>query len=262
MSRTVTILACLLTIAVGRPAFAQTPATAPTLVLPFENAGTDASLDWLGEASAVLVADGLRDAGVAVIGRDERVRAFEELHLPVSARLSRATVIKVAQLLGAAELDDRYLPGAGPRHDRAGAQHQGRGRSCVGTRRGVGPLTEMFALHDRIVRRLASPPAAPSAVPRPPLVAFENYIKGLVAETPAVKATFLESALQDFPAFERARLSLWEVRTDQGDHAAALAAVRPHPRHLGALSPARASSPRPRCSAFSATTMRSRRSRG
>ena len=68
--------------------------------------------------------------------------------------------------------------------------------------------------------------APASAGARPPLGAFENYIKGLLAAGPAAKATFLETALQDFPAFERARLSLWEVRTDQGDHAAALAAAR------------------------------------
>ena len=45
---------------------------------------------WLGEASAILVGDGLKAQGLAVIGRDERVRAFEELHLPASATLSRA----------------------------------------------------------------------------------------------------------------------------------------------------------------------------
>ena len=76
-----------------------------------------------------------------------------------------------------------------------------------------------------------TPDAAAAAPPglRPPLGAFENYIKGLLAATPAAQATFLETALQDYPGFERARLSLWEVRTDQGDHAAALAAVRPIP---------------------------------
>ena len=41
---------------------------------------------------------------LAAISRDERVRAFEELHLPLSATLSRATVIKVGELLGASEL--------------------------------------------------------------------------------------------------------------------------------------------------------------
>ncbi|MEO7273284.1 MAG: hypothetical protein ABIX28_14680, partial [Vicinamibacterales bacterium] len=79
--------ACLL-LAWGGVARAQAPvpdATTRVLVLPFENAGGDARVLWLGEASAVLVADGLKTRGVSAIGRDERVRAFEELHLPPSA---------------------------------------------------------------------------------------------------------------------------------------------------------------------------------
>ena len=68
--------------------------------------------------------------------------------------------------------------------------------------------------------------AAADAPPRPPLDAFENYIKGLIAESPATQATFLETAIKQYPGYDRAELALWDVRTDQGDHAAALAAAR------------------------------------
>ena len=50
----------------------------------------------------------------------------------------------------------------------------------------------------RLARRLA-PDARPPAAgrpPRPPLDAFENYIKGLIAESPAAQATFLETAVK------------------------------------------------------------------
>ena len=111
MIRPALILAGVLLGGHSLPAAAQPP-VAPlpaqpasherTLVLPFENAGHDALSDWLGEATAVLVSDGLKARGQAVISREERVRAFEELHLPLSATLSRATLIKIAQFLGAA----------------------------------------------------------------------------------------------------------------------------------------------------------------
>jgi Tfp pilus assembly protein PilF/TolB-like protein len=234
--------------ALGGPAsFAQTPPSSAVpaslqtrvLVLPFENAGSDARLLWLGEASSVLVADGLKARGLASIGRDDRVRAFEELHLPLSATLSRATVIKVAELLGAGQLvtgtfrvQDRTLT-IQAHITRVDA---GRVRQPVTER---GELTDLFELHDRLVRNLTPdvPTSSnPSPSTRPPLGAFENYIKGLVATSLPDRATFLESALQDYPAFERARLSLWEVRTDQGDHAAAMAAVRAIPSS-SALSP-------------------------
>ena len=48
-----------------------------------------------------------RRAASAAITRDERVRAFEQLHLPLSASLSRATVIKVGELVGASRGDRR-----------------------------------------------------------------------------------------------------------------------------------------------------------
>ena len=61
--------------------------------------------------------------------------------------------------------------------------------------------------------------SAGPAAPHPPLDAFENYIKGLLAESPVSQASFLEAALRDAPTFDRARLALWEVRTEQADHA-------------------------------------------
>jgi Tfp pilus assembly protein PilF len=51
----------------------------------------------------------------------------------------------------------------------------------------------------------------------------------LIAENPAAQGTFLETAVKQFPGYDRAELALWSVRTDQGDHAAALAAVRAVP---------------------------------
>ena len=54
-------------------------------------------MHWLSEASAVLLADELRARGLPAISRDDRVRAFDDLHLPVSATLSHATVIKVGR---------------------------------------------------------------------------------------------------------------------------------------------------------------------
>jgi tetratricopeptide (TPR) repeat protein len=97
------------------------------------------------------------------------------------------------------------------------------------------PLPELFALHDRVARRLmgrqptaggsamptagATTAAAPGAVP---LGAFENYIKGLIAEQPAAQIRFLQAALRIAPQDARIHLALAEVYADQGDHARAL----------------------------------------
>src|SRR4051812_3145266 len=186
MHRLIIAVACVTLLLPAPRLFAQgAPAPARMLVMPFDNGGQDPKLQWLGEASAVLVGDGLHARGIGAISRDERVRAFEELHLPRSASLSRATVIKVAQLLGAAELvtgtfrvQDRQIT-VEARIIRVDA---GRVRPAVSE---TGALVDLFDLHERIVRRLVPDAAAPAGgAERPPLGAFESYVKGLVAESP------------------------------------------------------------------------------
>ena len=206
----------------------QAPANARVLVVPFENAQREARLTWLGEASAMLLADELNARGLSAITRDERVSAFEQLHLPVAASLSHATVIKVGLLSGASEViagsfrlkgDELTVEAHSIRMD------VGRLQPRVSER---GPLKDFFAIYQRIGERLAlgARRTAPPPAPLPP-GAFESYVKGLLAESAATQATFLETAISEFPAFDQARLALWDVRYEQGDHAAALAAIKP-----------------------------------
>jgi Tfp pilus assembly protein PilF/TolB-like protein len=233
---TARLILTFLLLAVPVPARGQTPAAPPRpeqariLVVPFENTQREPRLTWLGEASAMLLADELNARGLPAITRDERVRAFDQLHLPVAASLSRATVIKVGQLLGASEViagsfrlegEELQIEAHSIRIDVGRLQPQVSERA---------PLKDFFAVYDRLARRLSSGAARRSPAPRPPPPgAFENYIKGLLAESAATQATFLEAAIREFPSFDEARLALWNVRNEQGDHAAALAAVKPVP---------------------------------
>ncbi len=223
MHRLLTIAALCLAAA---PAAAQTAAPR-VLVVPFENIQREPRLHWLGEAAALLLADELNARGVAAITRAERVGAFEQLRLPLSATLTRATVIKVGQLVGAAEAivgvvrleGDVFIAEA-----RSVRIDVGRLQPTASER---GPLRELFGIFERLAAKLAGSAARAGARdPQPPLDAFEHYVKGLVAESPATRATFLETATKLFPRYDRARLALWDVRTEQGDDAAALAAAR------------------------------------
>jgi tetratricopeptide (TPR) repeat protein len=85
----------------------------------------------------------------------------------------------------------------------------------------------LFAIFERIARRITPSSTSAADIERqhPPVAVFEDYIKGLLAETPATAVNYLNSALKRQPSFDRARLALWEVFAEQSDHAQALAAV-------------------------------------
>jgi tetratricopeptide (TPR) repeat protein len=216
-----------------RPGVTQTVPTAAAppariLVMPFENVTREGRIFWLTEASAVLLADDLNALGASAITRKERQQAFERLQVPPAAVLTDATVIRIGQLVGAAQVvvgslqteNDTLVVRA-----RSIALDTGRVQADVTER---GPLPELFATVERIARRMAPPSETSSAdieAQHPPVTVFEAFIKGLLAETPATAITYLRAALAGQPSFDRARLALWDVYAEQGDHALALAAV-------------------------------------
>ena len=228
-------IVCLL--AIAAPAVAQTPAAAAPplprqLVMPFENSAREPRGYWLSEGSAVLLTDDLIALGVPAITRDDRVRAFERLRVPAVAALSHATVIRIGQLVGALQV----IVG---RFELKGDQLTVRARPIrldtgrMGTEVvEAGTLADLFAIYARVARRLA--PDSKVTLEQmeeghQPPAAFEQYIKGLVAAAPAARIAFLTQAVKVAPDFQRPRLALWRVHTDQGDHKAALAAAREVP---------------------------------
>jgi tetratricopeptide (TPR) repeat protein len=218
------VLAVLL---VAGSAFAQ-PAQQPGtrfLVIPFENPSREARLYWLGEGSATLLADDLNGAGSRAYTRDERLDAFSELQVPPIASLSHATVIRLGQVVGATHVvigsfrltgDQISVRAQSIRLDSGRLEHE---------IQETGPLEDLFAIFRRVSRRLAGAGASDGAVERPSLPVFENYIKGLIATTTPAKVGYLEAAIKLDPAFDRARLALWEVHYDEGNGQTALVAA-------------------------------------
>jgi tetratricopeptide (TPR) repeat protein len=198
------------------------------LVMPFENLKKEGRIFWLGEASAVLLADNLNALGFDAITRDERRYAFERLQVPPAASLTDATLIRIGQLVGAAQIVVGTLQMEGDDlvvRARSIALEAGRVRVTASER---GPIPELFGTFERLTRQLA--PTGGSFVSdgkngHPTVAAFENYIKGLLAETPATAISYLTACLKADPGFDRARLALWDVYQEKGDYESALAAA-------------------------------------
>lgn len=207
--------ATLVFVVLASTAHAQTPAAAPAplqrhLVMPFENTTKEARGYWMSEGAAVALSDDLLALGVPAITREDRLLAFERLRVPSVAMLSHATVIRLGQVLGAGHVtigsfelhgDDLTVRARTIRLD------NGRMLPEIVER---GDLKEFFAIYGRVARRMV-PTSGVSTREleqgHPPLTAFEQYIKGLVASAADTQIGFLTQALKQYPVFHRARLA-------------------------------------------------------
>lgn len=232
-----TIVAAVAAVLLPGPAGAQDLVGNRPLVLPFtvvvdgDVPGGEGAAFWLGEAAAVRLTEDLASRGLAAFSRFERLDAFSRLQLPTSAQLTRATMIRVGELIGATDVvvGEVHLGATLSVRARVVALDRAQERGMV---RADGTVTNLYDVFGRVASQIVPSRAVhePEGRGALPLVAFENYVKGLVATTPAVQARFLEAARQAAPTDDRVLLALWDMHAAQGDHEEALAAARAVPR--------------------------------
>jgi tetratricopeptide (TPR) repeat protein len=227
-------VAGLVLVAVG--ARAQSAPGSRVLVMPFaasadaEAPGGAGTALWLGEAAAVLLSERLEAFGAEALAREHRVAVFDQLQLPMSSTLlTRATMLRVGELIGASEVITGEIRLEATRLSvRARLVRLDTGRQLPEVE-DEAPLADIFTLFDRLASRLAAAAGRVSSQPPPtpalPLETFENYIKGLVAATPAAQQRFLETAMAQAPHDARILMALWSVYTNQGAHEKALQAA-------------------------------------
>lgn len=216
-------LAWTAALAVAAPVTAQQDDR--TLVVPFELERFDARVGWLSEGVAVGVTTALAARGVPVVARDERLAAFDRLQLPASAALTHATLIKVAELVGA----DRVVLGAVREQDgrvTLSPRVLDVANATLGDAMPVtAPAVDLVAAFSQIAAGIrpdggSPPPVGAASLPATP--AFESYVRGLLAATPEAQERLLGQALSLAPRFDAARTALWQAQTARGAHDAAL----------------------------------------
>jgi len=208
------------------------PVGARQLVMPFENATREPRFNWLAEGAASVLTDDLIALGAQALPREDRLRAFEHLRVPPVATLSEATIIRIGQIVGA----EQVIVGSFTVNGSLLTVHAWPIRLDTGRRFAeimeTGTLNDLFALFAKVARRVlpdSTVTASEVESGHPPLAAFEQFVKGSIAENPATKAIFLKESLRYAPDYHRARLALWSVYREQGDHRQALEVVRQVP---------------------------------
>jgi tetratricopeptide (TPR) repeat protein len=201
------------------------------LVFPFENVGAPPRLDWIGEGLEELTIERLSNAGLQVYSHSGRVNEMDRYGLPDSAKLSRASMLHIAQ-----ELDADYVVfGSFVSDGRTLAVNARVLRinpvallPVVGER---GPLDSLMELHTRITWRLlaATEHSYPLSLTEfskmqrtVSLAAFEQYVRGLLANDDDVRLRELREAARLEPEWPAPAFAIGEVYFGRNDCNSAL----------------------------------------
>ena len=201
------------------------------LVFPFENAGSAPRLDWIGEGLEELTIQRLSAAGQQVFSRSGRINEMDRYGLPAFAKLSRATMLHIAQ-----ELDADFVVFGNFTSD---------GKSLTVNARVLrvspiallpvatenGQLSSLMDLHMHLVWQLlyTTDHAYPlslaefSKLQRPlSVAALEQYIRGLIANDDEARLRDLREAIRLEPDWPDPAFALGEVYFQRNDCSAAL----------------------------------------
>ncbi len=201
------------------------------LVFPFENAGAPPKLDWIGEGLEELTIQKLSAAGQQVYSHAGRLSEMDRQGMPDNARLSHATMLHVAQ-----DLDADYVVFGNFSSDGANLTVNARVLrvSPVALLPAVhesGPLGSLMDLHNRLTWRLLTTtdhsfPLSLSEFSKMQrtlqLGAFEQYIRGLLANEDEIRIRDLKEAARLEPDWPDPAYALGQLYFDRNDCASAL----------------------------------------
>jgi len=218
------------------------------LVFPFENAGASPRLDWLGEGLEELTIQRLSGAGEQVYSHAGRLVELERYGLPRSSKLSRATMLHVAE-----DLDADFVVFGRFMANGTSLTIESRILKVSPVRllpalRETGTLDSLMDLHSRLVWRMLSAYDRNYALSlseftkrqRPlRLDAFEHYIRGLLASEDDARLRELREAARLEPEWPEPDFALGEAYFTRRDYDSALPwyarVPKTHDRYVEAL---------------------------
>jgi Tfp pilus assembly protein PilF/TolB-like protein len=201
------------------------------LVFPFENAGAPPRLDWIGEGLEELTIQRLSHAGLQVYSHSGRVNEMDRYGFPDTGKLSRASMLHVAQ-----EMDADYAVFGSFACDGKTLTVNARlmrinPAALLPVIAERGPLDSLMELHTRITWHLLTATdhnyplslAEFSKMQRPlSLAAFEQYIRGLLASDDDVRLRDLKEAARLEPEWPDPAFAIGEVYFARDDCNSAL----------------------------------------
>ena len=218
------------------------------LVFPFQNSGPASRLDWLSEGLEELTIQGLSSAGEQVYSHSWRLGELERFGIPTTAKLSRATMLHVAE-----DLDADFVVFGSFNYDGKNLTIDSRllrvnPAALLPPLHESGPLETVMDLHTRLIWRMLSENdhAYPLSLTEfsqmhkaVRLDAFEHYIRGLITNDDETRLRELREAVRLEPEWVEPNYALGEVYFTKRDCTSALPwyakVPKTHDRYLEAL---------------------------
>jgi len=211
------ILSALLLLLPAIAAAQGAPGTETVLVLPFDNSTHQPGLEWISEAFPEVLGQRLNTQSLFLISRDDRQYAFDRMGIPVNLHASRATLYRIA-----AQLDADYIILGSFSYDGQTFTARAQVLDMKALRLSPdqvesGPLGDLIGVQTALawdVLRLTRPSfseprqAFLQHAPAIRLDAFENFIRGVLANGTAEKIRYLKAAVAIDPHYAQAILLL------------------------------------------------------
>lgn len=187
------------------------------LVLPFDNRSGQPSLEWIREASAEILTQRFRSAGLAPMTRDDRRYALDHLGLPQGFEPTRASSIKLADTV-----DADWIVVGSYRVEASSIVAEARLVDVPHLRMGEavtaqGPMRDMIAVFSTLAWKLTRQMDPHFSVAQETFVAagagvrldaFEQYIRGITESDQDERLRHLKRAVQLSPTYSRAWMAL------------------------------------------------------
>lgn len=196
------------------------------LVFPFENAAASPRLDWIGEGLEELTIQRLSAAGQQVYSHEGRINELDRYGLPGRAKISRATMLRVAEELDADFVIFGNFSSDGKTLTVASRIMRVNPSKLLPPLRETGPLDGFMELHTRLVWRILSQNnhgysynlAEFTKTQRPlRLDAFEHYIRGLLASEEDARLRELREAARLDPEWSAPIFALGQTYFARND---------------------------------------------
>ena len=193
------------------------PEAQTIVVMPFENESRAPGLEWISEAFPEVLGQRMATSSLYVIGRDDRLYAFDRVGIPASVKPSRPTLYRIAD-----EMDADYAVLGSFTYDgekfTASAQLlEVKNLRLLPQVSESGSLLNLLDMQNTLawdllrqlrMEELVSRNSFLAGLPDIRLDAFENYVRGITAGTRQEKIRRFREAVRLNPAYTLATFQL------------------------------------------------------